>query len=79
MGYCSRTMGSRLLFLLFSGNFVVGGKGCDGGGQSRDRGIPPLGKTLTGTPPVEVNLIAISKKIKLNKKHIYMYIWCILL
>ena len=39
----------RLLFsLLFSGHFCVG-QGCDGEGQSRDRGDPPvlpLGKTL---------------------------------
>ena len=27
--------------LLFSGNFC-GGQGIDGGGQSRDRGIPPV-------------------------------------
>ena len=43
---------NRLLFennmLLFSVNFC-GGQGLDGGGQSRDGGIPPvpsLGKTL---------------------------------
>ena len=36
-----------LLSLLFSENFCVGGQGCDGGGQSRDSFLTPLGKTLS--------------------------------
>ena len=46
-------LNNRILFdnsrLLFSGKFCGGGQGCDGGRQSRDRGIltvPPLGKNL---------------------------------
>ena len=48
--YCSRKIGYCFPYC-FLYIFVVG-QGCDGGGQSRDRGIPlvrpvpPLGKTL---------------------------------
>ena len=41
-GCCSRTIG--YCFPYCSLEVFFGGKGLDGGGQSRDGGVPPLGK-----------------------------------